>query len=500
MRRILFACAILVLASSTRAGDRPLVFGVNHVGGDGLVGNPPDYRDALWEEMARAGVTCSRIAASWREIEPERGRYDWSDFDAEVRRAARWGIVPIPLIVNTPGWASPTGEPTHAWPPREEVAEEYEEFLRRLVARTRRFTRYYEFWNEQNGWGWHTDGVRYSFVEEYIPWLRRTYRVIKREYPEAVVALGGLDDAGGYAPIFLRLTYEMRDLWYPGEGLFDAVADHPYSPDAATMKKKVDALLEVMRAHGDGDKKIWITEYGYHTAEMSEPDQADRVREILAALNSPAWSSVEIATYLCLADFENRLGGFGLTDPNLRPKPSYAVFRDFPKPPGGVIQPPPVPRIEGPNGGFEEGFRVGIARGWTISGRDFCMDGAVLGGKAVRSGEHSQVISVPARSDRGIDSVLSQPSRVSLPLTVGVWARRVQGDSPAKIRVEFRAPDDSILAGDDVEVGDDWVYADCRWPSGRGKPKIRIVVSSERPGKDSPVSVALDDVTYLVEE
>lgn len=494
---------MLVAGLVAAAGaERPLIFGVNHVGGEGQVGDPPGYRDVLWERMGRAGVTCSRIAASWREIEREPGRWDWSTIDEEAERADRWGITLIPLIVNTPGWASPTGEPTHAWPPREDCAAEYEEFVRRLVRRMKGRTRYYEFWNEQNGWGWHTDGVKYSFVEEYIPWLRRTYRVIKEEQPDAVVALGGMDNAGGYAPIFLRLTYVYRDMWYPGEELFDAVADHPYSHDAATMKAKIDALVEVMRANGDGGKPIWITEMGWHTAEISEDEQADRYREVLEALASPAWSQVTVATYLCVADFENRLGGFGLTDPNLRPKPAYGMFAAFPKPPRALPLPaPPEGGYGGINIGFEDGFRAGIARGWTIAGRDFCLDGGSAGPEAVRSGARSQVIRVPRGASRGVDSVMEQPARAALPLTVGVWARVLEHDAPgATVCVGFLGADGSRVDGEAVELGVEWRHAACRWPGGSAAPRIRIVVGSGKPDGDSPVSVALDDVEYLVEE
>ena len=71
----------------------------------------------------------------------------------------------------------------------------------RLARRCQGKARYYEFWNEQNGSGWHVDVIngkpRDNRADRYVPWLYHCYKAIKAVDPEAQVAMGGLDDLEG---------------------------------------------------------------------------------------------------------------------------------------------------------------------------------------------------------------------------------------------------------------------------------------------------------------
>jgi hypothetical protein len=107
------------------------------------------------------------------------------------------------------------------------------------------------------------------------------YRVIKEVDPGDMVLLGGLSNAwkapdGRGAGHYLDAVYqELEALGYlTATWPFDALAVHPYyglNPDPNVyLFDQGDYILRsniwsTMAAHGDGDKRIWITEIGWNT-------------------------------------------------------------------------------------------------------------------------------------------------------------------------------------------------------------------------------------------
>ena len=130
------------------------------------------------------------------------------------------------------------------------------------------------------------------------------YRAIKGKDSDAVVLLGGLsnawkgEDGRGAGHYLAELYQQLSDLGYgPGTWPFDVVAVHPYyghNPDPSVyLFDGGDYILRanlwtVMDAHGDGDKRFWITEMGWNTNEtqwacimpsVSEASQATYLRK-----------------------------------------------------------------------------------------------------------------------------------------------------------------------------------------------------------------------------
>jgi hypothetical protein len=305
---------------------RPLVFGVNRIGDPGVLFNPPGYDEHLYRRIREAGGTCVRILASPRDIERTRGQRNWAEFDRDLALALKYEQEPIVLIANTPGWASPNGQDTHEYPYKEELLGDFADLCTELARRTKGKARYFQLWNEPNGCGWHcADG--FNHTDEYYPVLKACYAAIKKGNPDAVLSLGGLDDAEGHAPIFLRKTYEekIKDGF---EGpLFEVVSDHAYSHAPEVMRAKLDALRKLLDDRGDKDVPFWVTEYGWTTGDTRPDEQARQMARFLAAFIRPEWKDLQAAVYLCIADFEHRMDGFGLTDANLRPKPAFDAFQ-----------------------------------------------------------------------------------------------------------------------------------------------------------------------------
>lgn len=345
------AIGLVMIQSACQAPDpyhfeRPLIYSVNPVGNGSFVGarsrgsNFVSYQTLIFERCQEIGSRSARVLASWREIEARKGDWDWSDLDREIADCERYGIKPVVLIVNIPAWVSPTGKPAHDYAPKEENANDFNTFITRLATRYKGRARYYEFWNEQNGFGWHVDKVdgrfRYNRADEYIPWLYRCYKVIKAVDPEAQVSMGGLDNAEGYAPIFVRMAYEMRRDMYHGETFWDAIADHPYNKKAHETDDRAIEKLEAIRAvaaeFGDDDISMWITEYGWNPNDTSAEAQERGTRAFLHRFAAPEQGYLKIAQQLAMADFEPVHQGYGLCNLNLKPTPAFYAFQEEARP------------------------------------------------------------------------------------------------------------------------------------------------------------------------
>jgi hypothetical protein len=132
----------------------------------------------------------------------------------------------------------------------------------------------WEVWNEPNiakFWAPSAD------AEHYAALLKATYPRIKEADPNAVVVLGGLSPAAtGGGRVAPRNYLEELYVQHGIQGYFDALGWHPYTyPVRPGDFNKYNAWSQmadtewsarsIMEAHGDGDKDIWLTEYGAPT-------------------------------------------------------------------------------------------------------------------------------------------------------------------------------------------------------------------------------------------
>lgn len=325
MRQIISALSALLILSSglaARAADRPFIFGMNPIGGPEIGRDPSVHDPKMYKAVADAGATIIRLGFNWDQIERTKGKPDWTYLDKQVELAIDNNLAIVGLINSTPSWASPTGKDTPFYAPKIEAKAEFESFCRQLVARYKGRIKYWEFWNEANGFGWHTD-KGYNLAEEYVPWLKIAYVTLKEADPSCLVGLTGLDDADGNGPIYLRKVYELG-----GKGYFDAVIDHPYYMNGPYKPDKILALRAIMDENGDNSLPIWITELGWECKDREE-EVARYLTEYFNILSKPEFDYIPIATYHTICDFSLQ---FGLMDKDLKPRPAYEAFKSYPKP------------------------------------------------------------------------------------------------------------------------------------------------------------------------
>ncbi len=131
----------------------------------------------------------------WRVVEPKKGQWAWRD--QPIRIARQHGFAICGSLDRLPTWAStaPPGTPdqafytgTGAYVPRE--WREWENYVRKTVARYRGIIDVWEVWNEPNLTSWLVPRKGQTRPEAYVEMLRHTTPVVKEVNPEATV-IGG---------------------------------------------------------------------------------------------------------------------------------------------------------------------------------------------------------------------------------------------------------------------------------------------------------------------
>jgi hypothetical protein len=221
------------------------------------------------ELAMRAGVKWTREEFSWRRIEPERGRFDWSFYDRMVETALAHGISVYGLISYWSAWTQP-------YTP--EGIADYARYCRALVSHYKDRIKYWEVWNEPNIFFW--SGPR----EMYADLLKAAHQAIKEADPEAQVlgcSTAGIDQS------FITMVMEKG-------APFDALTIHPYRR-ALNDEGFLEELRDVhdLTALADGKPKpVWITEMGWPThipRGVSEREQASLLARVYlcAAVSDP---------------------------------------------------------------------------------------------------------------------------------------------------------------------------------------------------------------------
>jgi plastocyanin len=301
-----------------------------------------DYTDeqriALLDKLDAAGIRWVRIDVSWPTVQPSRGTIaDWYvellDFVVDAARAR--GIDVLATLYRTPGWAN--GGSSSNVPPLEEA--DYAWIANWLASHFRGRIAGWEVYNEPNSDTFFTGTPR-----RYAAILMAAYPALKSGDPGADVVLGG---PANQDPVWLEAVYKAG-----ARDSFDVMAVHAYmSPSdlppetnngtiwtlAATSK-----TLDLMQRFGDGDKEIWLTEYGWSAHPnrgdelnwhrgVTQEQQADYLVRSLVYLgaNRPYVTKVFWYNERNRATGHAHEDGFGLLNRDLSEKPAFAAAKAF---------------------------------------------------------------------------------------------------------------------------------------------------------------------------
>lgn len=350
---IVSGAGLVACGSSGEEDDGPAIGG-EYGAFFGIAPNEtPDDSDLA--RMTAGGIGSYHVLFSWQTVEAEKGAYNWSGYDAEFARLAKFGIEPVPYVIGTPpGYADVSSDP-----PTDDAKafDAWAEFLKAAVERygpdgelwrslaaadpdlVPKPPRTWEIWNEPNSsvfWTPAPDPGAYAEL------LKRSSRVIKSVDPEAEVMTAGMfitpqSDGAINSIDFLREVYEHRGI----ADAVDVVGIHPYGPTAGDVIDQVEKTHELI-AEVDPDASLWVTEIGWGSDPSSGNDlaktpeqQGELLGESLGTMldRRDEWG-LEGVIWFTWRDVDTGVecgwcASAGLVDADRDTKPAWTAFTDI---------------------------------------------------------------------------------------------------------------------------------------------------------------------------
>lgn len=260
----------------------------------GLYGESVADIDTTLDTLQSLGVQNIRIFVPWGLVEPAQGSYDWSAIDAVVDAAAARNMGVMAEINGTPTWASTTtglfpgsGTPN---------ASDFASFASTVATRYGADISAYEIWNEPNS------AEFYDPIDPatYTALLKAAYPAIKAANPNAAVVAGAVGSVISFGNVTMDPVTFVQDMFADGaKGYFDALSFHPYqetlefSQGAAVPNSplsQLNAIEQLLIANGDANDKVWISEYGLPTSDVSQQTQATFIQNLI-----DTWQTISYA-------------------------------------------------------------------------------------------------------------------------------------------------------------------------------------------------------------
>jgi VCBS repeat-containing protein len=288
--------------------------------------------DRMLDLLKADGVDTVRILIPWAGVEASDDVWTWSDVDRMVNSATARNMQVLGILNSPPEWAVVPGTPALGGPPAD--PQEYAEFVSMVATRYAGAVSAYEVWNEPN---YYTFWQPTPDAASYTALLKVAYTAIKAADPNAVVVAGGIaaaPDSGTQAVNSVRFVTEMYEAG--AAGYFDALSYHPYHyfvkfsqggsypTSPLTMANQIH---DVMVAYGDGNKKIWATEYGQPAVLGGDANQAAAINDFLRA-----WRDLDYAGAAFIhgardfATLDPIAASFGMYRQNWTARPAVGVI------------------------------------------------------------------------------------------------------------------------------------------------------------------------------
>jgi hypothetical protein len=255
----------------------------------------------------------------WEWVEPSQGNFTWTCMDRAIDDERARGLDIVGQLDYTAGWAAGSSAPISYNPPPLDLWQRY---VTQTVTRYKDRVSAWQVWNEPNNPTFWT-GTK----EQYAQLLQVTYDTIKRIDPGAKVlgpAITGVDESWLDAMPWDKFDVLALHMYVPPAFLNDQGYSY-YAQGLPNLKSLVARR---------GTKPIWITEFGYSSAQGAQPwyvgDEKLQARYLTAyiaeTLAYPGLNIERVLPYALNDDAPG--GGFGLTrhDWSSR-KPAYDAYR-----------------------------------------------------------------------------------------------------------------------------------------------------------------------------
>ncbi len=338
-------------------------------------GEPWQNRQRVLEMAKGSGVYWIRQQVAWKDLHDVSGEIHWGELDNIVEDAHQSGVKLLLSVVQSPWWATANG--SHGLPSRENSAV-FADFMGQMASRYQGRVHAYEVWNEQNracengGDCQNAGGTGGQVVsaDYYVDMLAAAYDAIKAADPNAVVVSGGPTSTETNHPnIAVSDVTFIRQMLSNPNFRADVVGVHPgghnnppdsYWPDNpgpgewTTNRefyfRRVEDIHQVMVETGRGDMKMWITEFGWATPnvtpgyeygnELSLEAQAEwivRAFQMGRHDYNPwvggmfLWNLNFAIPWAYLGEELHEQASFGVLHGDWSPRPAWYAIRDMPK-------------------------------------------------------------------------------------------------------------------------------------------------------------------------
>lgn len=327
-----------------------------------------------------AGFDWVRQQIHWKDMEgPEPGNYAWGDFDAIVEDVANHNLKLLVSVVKSPDFYNETnGLPRDPKP--------LGDFLEALMKRYGNKIGAVEVWNEQNLARENGGRVTLEDAGHYVEVLAEAYRRIKAISPGTYVLAAppsstgfNREDVAVPDEDFYRAMYSYKNGMI--KDYFDAQAVHPggaanppqylypdepytvpncppelgscWTNDATHYFRHIENVRRFMVEEGVGDHQIWVTEFGWATAnntpgyefgDFVTPEQqaqytVDAMKWAHEKYRNPDGSSWVGVMFLWNMNFaviwagqgnpNHEEASFGLLNPDWSPRPVFDAVQGY---------------------------------------------------------------------------------------------------------------------------------------------------------------------------
>jgi len=290
--------------------------------------------DRTMELLSSTGVKSVRLLIPWAGVEATQNQLDWSTVDKTVNSAAGRGLAVVGIVNSTPRWAVASGGQYLSGRPASPAT--YGEFVAKVVSRYLGKISAVEIWNEPNAVTFYTPQPDPA---GYVDLLKAAYPRVKAVDPSVVVIGGSLAPLVDFGAYTINAVSFLSQMYAAGaKDYLDAVAYHPYQytltfSDGMTVANspmlQLIELRKVMLANGDGNKRIWATEYGEPAAQNGEAQENAYVTDMLTK-----WQELPYAGPMYIYTTRDRSTGsvasddtFGIYRQNWTPKTVQQVVR-----------------------------------------------------------------------------------------------------------------------------------------------------------------------------
>lgn len=311
---------------------------------------------ADFNRIATAGGGVMRLQINWGSIERTPGARNLYIMDVLAAEAAKAGVTLVPDLVGVPRWMSKN---VNRLPLRNASERaEWSSFLTQLAQRygtngtlwsehpeiPKRPITTWEIWNEPN-LGDNVGGK--PSPSQFVALLGLSSTALKAADSSAKVLAGGLFPYHTKKNTIALARYLNAMYHVPGAASsFDALGVHPYAGKPNQVLYLVRKTRQIMSAHGDAAKPIWVSAFGWVTGGVgfrfsplrtTFKQQATKLTQTYGLLSRNAASlGIASADWFTYTDIHQRrtpkiTGDFitdrmGLFTLRLRPKPSWFAF------------------------------------------------------------------------------------------------------------------------------------------------------------------------------